>query len=396
MNTSDRHSDFLNKTQLYRARVAVFIIFFVNGAGFATWIPHIPHVQQKFVLSEATLGLTLLAIAVGAIVTMPLAGGLVEKWGSKQVTTLTALAFCAVLPSLMWIDCFPLFVLNLFLLGAFGGSMDVAMNAHGVYLEQQYNKPIMSAFHGLFSTGGLVGAGIAAGLLAAGWTPAQHMGVVAVALFILVIIAVRYLLPPPTRTLPDESEDTPPLFAFPTKGPVIVLAALAFFVFMSEGAMADWTAVYLDNLPEVDAALAAVGFAAFSLTMAAGRLAGDAVVSALGRVQVVRWGSALAAAGIALASFSTHPYWAIAGFALVGLGLSNVIPIIFSAASYLSPKEPGRNIASVTTAGYFGFLVGPPLIGFLAEGISLTGTFQVLAASLLLVAAAAKLVQWRK
>ena len=386
----------MNKTQLHRARIAVFVIFFVNGAGFATWIPHIPHVQQKFALSEATLGLTLLAIAVGAIVTMPIAGGLVEKWGSKRVTTLTAFAFCAVLPSLMWINYFPLFVLNLFLLGACGGSMDVAMNAHGVYLEQQYNKPIMSAFHGLFSTGGLVGAGIAAGLLASGWTPAQHMGVVAVGLFILVALAVRYLLPPPPRALPDESEDAPPLFAFPTKGPVIALAALAFFVFMSEGAMADWTAVYLDDLPEVDAALAAVGFAAFSLTMAAGRLAGDAVVSALGRVQVVRWGSALAAAGIALASFSTHPYWVIAGFALVGIGLSNVIPIIFSAASYLSPEEPGRNIASVTTAGYFGFLAGPPLIGFLAEGISLTGAFQVLAASLLLVAVAAKLVQRQK
>ena len=390
MNTSA-----LNKTKLHRARLAVFIIFFVNGAGFATWIPHIPYIQQKFALSEATLGLTLLAIAVGAIITMSIAGGLVEKWGSKRVTTLTAFAFCAVLPSLMWIDYFPLFVLNLFLLGACGGSMDVAMNAHGVYLEQQYNKPIMSAFHGLFSTGGLVGAGIAAGLLATGWTPAQHMGAVVIGLFVLVAIAVRYLLPPPPRMLSDENE-SPPLFAFPTKGPVIALAALAFFVLMGEGAMADWTAVYLDDLPEVDAALAAVGFAAFSLTMAAGRLAGDAVVSALGRVQVVRWGSALAAIGIALASFSTQPYLAIAGFALVGIGLSNVIPIIFSAAGYLSPQEPGRGIASVTTAGYFGFLAGPPLIGFLAEGISLAGAFQVLAASLLIVAVAAKLVQRRK
>ena len=377
---------------LRRARLAVATLFFVNGMGFATWIPHIPFAQRKFALDEATLGLTLLAIAGGAIVAMPLAGGLIEKWGSRRICIFSSLAFCLVIPFLLMGTSYPLFMVNLFLLGACGGAMDVAMNAHGVYVEGQYHQPIMSSFHGMFSVGGLVGAGVAGGLLALGWPPVQHMAVMSVVLLLLVAVAVRYLLPPEPKEI-AEGEPPAPLFALPRERTMITLALLAFFILMTEGAMADWTAVYLEAMPGTGASLAAVGFAAFSLTMAVGRLTGDAIVRTIGRVPVVRWGSALAMVGVLLASFSPHPYPAIAGFALVGLGLSNVVPIIFSAAGYLSPTAPGRGIAALTTAGYFGFLVGPPLIGLLAELITLAGAFQVLAASLLLVVVSASLVQ---
>ena len=378
--------------RLQRARFAVAALFFINGTGFATWIPHIPFAQRKFELDEATLGLTLLAIAAGAITTMPLAGGLIARWGSRRLCAIAGLSFCLVLPSLLVVPSYPLFAFNLFLLGACGGAMDVAMNAHGVYVEDEYARPIMSSFHGLFSLGGLVGAGIAAGLLALGWTPARHMTVMSGALLVLTLVALRYLLPPEPKTADSETSDAP-LFALPREQATIILAALAFAVFMAEGSMADWTAVYLLDLPGTDAALAAVGFAVFSLTMAVGRLTGDLVVRALGRVSVVRWGSALAMLGMLLAAFSPNPFWAIGGFALVGLGLSNVVPIIFSAAGYLSPGSPGQGIAAVSTAGYFGFLVGPPIIGFLAEWITLSGAFQVLAAGLLLMALSAHRVQ---
>ncbi len=377
---------------LRHARLAVAALFFINGTGFATWIPHIPFAQRKFDLDEAALGLTLLAIAAGAITTMPLAGGLIGRWGSRRLCAIAGIAFCLVLPSLLVMPSYPLFVFSLFLLGACGGAMDVAMNAHGVYVEDAYKKPIMSSFHGLFSLGGLVGAGVAAGLLALGWTPVRHMIAMSVVLLVLTLVALRYLLPPEPKAFATGEADAP-LFALPRERATIILAALAFTVFMAEGSMADWTAVYLLNLPGTDAALAAVGFAVFSLTMAAGRLTGDWVVRALGRVSVVRWGSALAMAGMLLAAFSPNPYGAIGGFALVGLGLSNVVPIIFSAAGYLSSGSPGQGIAAVSTVGYFGFLVGPPIIGFLAEWITLSGAFQVLAAGLLLMAVQANRVQ---
>ena len=380
-------------SSLIRARIAGATLFFINGTGFATWIPHIPFAQRKFGLDEATLGLTLLSIAAGAVVTMPPAGGLIARWGSRRVCVLSVFAFCAVIPFILVTDSYPLFVSMLFLLGAFGGALDVAMNAHGVYVEREYGQPIMSSFHGMFSLGGLVGAGVAAGLLATGWTPTQHMMLMSVVLLGLSAVAIRFLLPPEPK-LVTESEVAEPLFALPRERPMLLLAGLAFFVLVTEGAMADWTAVYLEAMPGTGASLAAVGFAAFSLTMAAGRLTGDFIVRALGRVAVVRWGSALGLFGVLLASLTpTAPYPAIVGFALVGLGMANVIPIIFSAAGYLSPSSPGRGIAAVTTAGYFGFLVGPPLIGLLAKQITLSGAFQVMAASLLLVVVGASQVR---
>ena len=377
---------------LIRARVAVAILFLVNGMGFATWIPHIPAAQRKFNLDEADLGLTLLAIAAGAMATMPLAGGLIARWGSRLICIGSGIAFCLVIPSLLMLASYPWFVFNLFLLGAFGGALDVAMNAHGVYVEDQYQRPIMSSFHGMFSVGGLVGAGIAGGLLALGWTSVQHMTTMATVLLLLTAGAIRYLLPPePTSVAADEPPA--PLFALPRERMMIILAALALFVFMVEGAMADWTTVYLEAMPGTGTSLAALGFATFSLTMATGRLTGDMIVRTTGRVAVVRWGSALGMVGLMLASLSPGPYLAIVGFALVGLGLSNIVPILFSAAGYLSPKAPGQGIAAVTTAGYFGFLVGPPVIGLLAKLITLSGAFQLLAASLVLVMLGAQLVQ---
>ena len=359
------------------------LIFFVNGAGFATWVPHIPWIQQRFSLSESGLGLTLLIIACGAIIAMPITGGLVERLGSKRVAGIVSIGFCFLLASLPLMPSYAGLAAMLFLFGMVNGSMDVAMNAHGVFVEKKYQKPIMSSFHGLFSTGGLVGAGVASGLLALGLTPVQHMLSVITLLLITTLIAIRYLLPhEPVATEPGQKQ---PLFVLPSKQLVWLLAFLGFFILMVEGAMADWTAIHITELPEATPALAAMGFAAFSLTMAIGRLTGDVVIRTVGRPKVVRWGSFIAAVGLVIVVLWPYPVGAIAGFGLVGIGLSNVIPIIFSSAGYANPTEPGRGIAAVTTMGYFGFLVGPPLIGFIAEGISLTGAWALLSLFLLIV-----------
>ncbi|MEM6846081.1 MAG: MFS transporter [Bacteroidota bacterium] len=364
-------------TPLRKARVAVSVIFFVNGAGFASWVPHIPMIRERFSLSESELGLTLLIIAIGAILAMPIAGGLVEKVGSKLVVSFAAVGFCLLLAMLLLMPNYLSLAALLFFFGMVNGSMDVAMNAHSVLVEQKYRQAIMSSFHGLFSTGGLVGAGLTSVFLALGFTPAQHMVIMLSVLFILVFVVVKFLLPP-EKAEKSNSTEKEPLLVFPSQPLVWYLALLGFFILMVEGAMADWTAIHIMDLPNATASLAAIGFAAFSLTMAAGRLLGDKIVRAVGRPKVLRFGSLIAAVGLLAVFLIQEVGGAIVGFGLVGLGLSNVIPIIFSSAGYANPDAPGRGIAAVTTMGYFGFLIGPPLIGFIAEGISLNGAWLML------------------
>ncbi|MEM9832438.1 MAG: MFS transporter [Bacteroidota bacterium] len=364
-------------TPLQKARIAVSVIFFVNGAGFASWVPHIPMIRERFSLSESELGLTLLIIAIGAILAMPIAGGLVEKVGSKLVVSFAAVGFCLLLAMLLLMPNYLSLAALLFFFGMVNGSMDVAMNAHGVLVEQKYRQAIMSSFHGLFSTGGLVGAGLTSVFLALGFTPAQHMVIMLSVLFILVFVVVKFLLPP-EKAEKSNSIEKEPLLVFPSQPLVWSLALLGFFILMVEGAMADWTAIHIMDLPNATASLAAIGFAAFSLTMAAGRLLGDKIVRAVGRPKVLRFGSLIAAVGLLAVFLIQEVGGAIVGFGLVGLGLSNVIPIIFSSAGYANPDAPGRGIAAVTTMGYFGFLIGPPLIGFIAEGVSLNGAWLML------------------
>ncbi|WKN43418.1 MFS transporter [Tunicatimonas pelagia] len=367
-----------------KARIAVSVLFFVNGAGFASWVPHIPMIRERFELSESELGLTLLIIAIGAIIAMPLAGGIIEKLGSKRVISFASIGFCLLLSVLLLMpDYFSLGAL-LFLFGMVNGSMDVAMNAHGVLVEQKYQQPIMSSFHGLFSSGGLVGAGLASAFLAMGFTPAQHMLIMLSTLFVLVLIALKFLLPSENRSknTPNKRE---PLLAFPSQTLVWYLALLGFFILMVEGAMADWTAIHIMDLPNATASLAAMGFAGFSFTMAIGRLLGDKIVRVVGRSRVLRFGSVIAALGLLLVVLIPEVGGAVIGFGLVGVGLANVVPIIFSSAGYANPDAPGRGIAAVTTMGYFGFLIGPPLIGFIAEGISLNGAWLMLSVFLSVV-----------
>ncbi len=353
------------------------VIFFVNGAGFASWVPHIPSLRQRFEMSESELGLTLLIIAIGAIIAMPIAGGIIEKIGSNRVVSFASVGFCLLLAVLLLMpNYFSLGVL-LFLFGMVNGSMDVAMNAHGVLVEQKYRQAIMSSFHGLFSTGGLVGAGLASAFLALGFTPAQHMMIMLSILFILVLAALRFLLPS-EQVQTSGSKKKEPLIVLPSQPLVWYLALLGFFILMVEGAMADWTAIHIMDLPNATASLAAMGFAGFSLTMAIGRLLGDKIIRVVGHSKVLRFGSVVAALGLLMVVLVPQVWGAVVGFGLVGVGLSNVVPIIFSSAGYANPDAPGRGIAAVTTMGYFGFLIGPPLIGFIAEGVSLNGAWLML------------------
>jgi fucose permease len=348
-----------------RARLAVSTFFFVNGAVLASWVPHIPAVKQRHGLTDGALGILLLCMAIGAIVALPVSGWLVARHGSRRMTSLAGLALCMALPLPVLAPGIVSAGVALVFLGASNAVLDVSMNAQAVDVERRYGRAIMSSFHALFSAGGLVGAMLAGGAMAAGAGDATHVLAAAAWSSIALALALPGLLP-----AAGSAERPGPVLARPT-GPLARLGVLAFCGLLVEGAMADWSAVYLHDGLGSSAATAAFGFAAFSLAMAAGRATGDALVGRLGPERVLGTSAGVAAAGLAAALVLAHPAAGIAGCGLVGLGISNVIPILFSAAARAPGIHPGGAIAAVATAGYAGFLVGPPVIGFVADVIGI-------------------------
>ncbi len=339
------------------------VLFFVHGLVTATWVSRIPAVQTALRLNNGLLGLTLLSGAVGAVTTIPFAGWLVTRYGSRRVSTISSLAFCmaVVLPSLA-IGALTLSA-ALLIYGAVAAAMDVSMNAHGVEVEKAMRRPTMSRFHGMFSLGGMAGAGIGGVAAARGVPPVLHFVTAAVVCFLAVLIIRPMLL--------DAHEHAPrvshrlPLRSIPRV--LWALSAIGFCILLSEGAMADWTAVYFKQVLRSGSGTAAAGYAVFSAAMAAFRMLGDLITSRLGPLRTVRAGSLVAACGLLSALCMTMPAFALPGFAAAGAGFSVIIPLVFGSGGRVERVSPGAGIATVTGIGYIGFLVGPPLIGFLSQ-----------------------------
>jgi predicted MFS family arabinose efflux permease len=348
-----------------RARVAVAAVFFANGAGIASWLPHIPMVQATLALRPSVLGGALLAMAAGALVAIPISGFATARLGSRTTVRASAALFFAALALPIVAPSLPALVAALALLGAGNGALDVSMNAQAVAVEARAGRPIMSSFHGMWSLGGFAGAGLATLALRAGAAPVAHV-VGATVLFGALAFAAT------SRLLPREAD--PPAdgrrLARPT-GALLALGTMALLALVSEGAMGDWSAVYLERSLGTSAPTAALGFAAFSLAMAAGRFVGDALAARFGDARVVRTSTAAAAVAFGAALVVGDPTVAIAGLACVGFGLANLIPILFRAASTLPGVAASHGIAAVGTLGYAGFLAGPPLIGLAADATSL-------------------------
>jgi fucose permease len=348
-------------------------MFFVNGAVLASWLPHIPDVKRAHAISDGVLGLVLLAMAVGAVFTLPAAGALVGRFGSRRMTMLSAVGLCVVLPLPLLSPSVPALALALLVLGACNGLLDVSMNAQAVLVERAYGHAIMSSFHALFSLGGLVGAALASGAMWLGAGPVAHV-VPAAVVALAAVLAARPAL---VRSAPHVAAGAR-IFAWPA-GELLVLGLLAFAGLLAEGAMGDWSAVYLRDVLGATPAAAGIGFAVFSLAMAAGRFGGDAVVRRLGPTRVLRLSSALAAVGLGAALVVARPLAGIVGCGLVGLGIANVIPVLFSAAARVPGVQPGAAIAAVATTGYLGLLAGPPLIGIAAEAVGLGAALGIVA-----------------
>jgi predicted MFS family arabinose efflux permease len=342
----------------------------------------VPFARARLGIGDGTLGLLLLCIGIGSLVIMPMTGGLVGRLGSRLVILVSGLGFCLALPVLAMSSHLALVALALLLFGASLGAMDVAMNIHAVEVERGSPTPLMSGFHGLFSVGGFTGAGSMTALLAFGLPLA-----VSAAAAVLVVVATLAIASP--RFLSTHIGRSDPFLVRP-RGLVLVLGTLAFVAFLVEGAVLDWSALLLTRHHGVAAAYGGVGYVAFSLAMTTGRLAGDRIVAGLGRRRVMVVGGLLTTAGLLATLVDGQPLLALGGFVMVGLGASNIVPVLFSEAGRQQVMPAGLAIAAMTTVGYAGILVGPAAIGFVAAASSLPAAHALLAGLMLAVPLSAR------
>jgi len=365
--------------------VGVTAAFLVHATVSGTWTPRLPAIKSSLALSDGVLGTALVGLAVGLLAGTRLAGAPVDRFGSRPVMRAGFPLLCAMLLLPALARSAATLFLALLALGLASGMLDVAMNAQGVEVERHRRRPVLSGLHGFWSVGLGLGAGAAALAAAIGAAPLLHFAVVGTVLAAASLALMRGLLPAAAAAkepgVASEGGWTPTL---------ALLGVIAFCSFVGEGSASDWSAVYLAEELSAAPALAATAFAAFSVTAAAARFAGDSLRGRLGPVALVRGGTLLAALGLMLALAVHRPAAAIAGFALLGAGLAPAVPITFSAAGRIDPNAAGRNIARVASIGYVGSVSGPIMIGWLAEGTSLRLALGLTAILALVVAAAAK------
>jgi MFS family permease len=370
---------------LSHARLSVAAVFLIHGMLVANWLSRIPAVQQDLRLPSGLLGLCLLGASAGAFLATVGLPRLLIRFGSARVTTWSSFALCAVLPLPALARGPASLASALLVYGACAGAMDVSMNTQAVDVERAYRRPVMVAFHALFSFGGMFGA-LMGGLAASRAVPPRiHLLAVGVLLAVATAAATRRLLPdePDAVAAPDVSLDT--------LRPLIALGIIAFCILFGEGAMADWGAVYLTRYTGQGAA--AAGYAAFSLTMAVGRLAGDWLRERIGSVALVRLGGLVAGLGLGAGLLLGGVWPTLIGYACAGAGFSTIFPITLSAAGHKLAPRSQTGVAAVTATGYVAFLAGPPLIGLLADRITLRAALGVAVGLSLAAAALARSVR---
>jgi MFS family permease len=362
----------MNGSDVSRARFAVAIIFAAHGAVAGTFATRMPWIADHLNTDPGGLGVGLLCVSLGALVSMPFAGRITHGRDVRTAIRILMVLWCLALVPPALAPNLVTFALTLAVFGATAGLADVAMNAQGVAVEQRAGRSIMSGLHGMWSVGGLVASGF--GVLAAslGVDAPVHFAIAAVALAAISIMASGRLL-----RVRAETEDRGPAFALPPR-PVVLIALVAFAAIFAEVASMDWSALYLTDVAHAPPGIAAAAYSGFAATMAVSRLVGDRVVDRLGRVRAVRYGGIAATAGAVVVAAARTPALAIAGFALIGIGVAVVVPLAFTAAGNAGPR-PAHQIAGVATISYGAGLVAPASIGGIAQVTSLSVSFLVVA-----------------
>ncbi|WP_316818474.1 MFS transporter [Pedobacter nyackensis] len=376
-----------------KARNATKAIFLVCGLGISSWAPMVPYAKDRLGLNNADLGLLLLLLGAGAIAMMPVSGVLAHRYGTRIVIRYAAIIMALIIPLLIIINS-PIWMgLAIFIFGGAVGTVDVAMNAQGVQVQNSSKKPIMSSLHGLFSVGGLFGSLGLGFLMKLGLSPITAAISISVMLIAIVLWNYQYLFDVHTeKELIKEFANEPVTKKINgvswLKGSVIFLGLMCFSVFLSEGAMLDWSAIFLTENKGINPELAGVGYAAFSIAMATMRLLGDKIVSHLSGKTVVIGGSIIAASGIFLAILTPWLLTSLIGFILLGIGAANIVPVFFSEGGRLKNIPATISIPVISTMGYAGQLAGPALLGFIAYHFSLNGAFAFIGGLLVMVAIA--------
>jgi MFS family permease len=371
-------------TRAGNARWAVAAMFMANGFVMGAWAPQIPLLLPRHQITESTLGLLILVLGIGAVGAMLFSGRLIAAYGSRPVLRLFSLALIPVLPAVVYSPSLITLALFMAAFGAMVGCMDVSMNAQAVEVEKRLGRAIMSSSHGFWSLGGFFG-GSAGSYMIAHWGAEMQSLITAGVTALMVFAAMPFLLdsPPPTRAITASS---PRQQLLPRDLGLWVLGFMALFSMVPEGAVLDWAAIYLERELDADVFRSGLAFAFFSGAMAVMRFAGDHVRNRFGAVQTLRISGILGAAGLMGGALAPADWVAIASFALAGLGVANMVPILFSAAGN-HPRLPAAvAISTVTMVGYCGILVAPSTIGFLAEAVGYRPTYAALSLLLLLVA----------
>ena len=349
-------------------RIAVCIFFFVNGLLYGNWTARLPAIQRFYDISNSMLGGLLFVMAVGAVIAMPFAGWLSTRFGSKTITQVGGILSCIIIPYLVFTPNLIVVGAAFFSLGLCVGATDVAMNGQAVFVERAYGKPIMSSFHAVFSIGMALGAG--SGALFAKFEVAllDHLTLIAVLGGIACLGAAFYLI----DDTPEEDGEKKKGggFVLPTKA-ILPLGIVAFCCMSGEGAMADWSAIYLNKVVGQSEYFSAIGYGVFATAMTIGRVFGDYFTERIGKYKLLIYNSIFSVSGLAIVLLFATTGATLIGLFLVGLGLATIVPIVYSSAGNMKGIDPSVGIAMATTIGYTGFFVGPPTIGFLSDAYGL-------------------------
>jgi MFS family permease len=364
-------------------RWAVGAMFLVNGFTMGAWAPQIPLLLPRHNITELTLGLLILALGIGAVGAMVFAGRLINIFGSRQVLRTFAMLLIPILPAVVFAPNIPLLALAMVLFGAFTGCMDVAMNANAVIVERSMGRAIMSSSHGFWSLGGFIGGIFGGQLLAAYGAEIQSLWAAGCA---AVVVTTASLFLMPDAPAPKTHADEPRPSLLPRDGALWLIGLMALFSMVPEGAILDWAALYMTRELGGDPAISGYAFGLFSGAMAVLRFAGDGVRNRFGAVRTLQVSGLIAAVGLLGGAVAPNAWVAILSFGFAGLGVANMVPVLFSAAGNHPGLSSGAGIAAVTMVGYSGILVAPASIGFIAEHIGYRWTYGSLATLAIFVA----------
>lgn len=354
---------YINKGRI--ARIATNTLFFLNGLSFASWASRIPDVKEFLKLGDAALGSVLFAMPIGSLSALPIAGIIISKFGSRKIALFSMLFYFIAMPLLGNAESTIQLAIALFLFGFGGDMLNISMNVQAVNVEKIQQRSIMSSFHAIFSIGFMVGAALG-GFIASENIPVfKHLMFIGTADLIIGLLIYRFLV-----KSDQQSDEAQPLFALPDRG-LVLLGIIAFCGMLSEGAMADWSTLYYKKVLNNSKGFVTAGFTAFSVMMVFGRTFGDMIVQKFGLKKTLLINCIIVFLGMFVALVSVNPILVVVGFGITGLGLSTIVPLIYSEAGHSKTMSAGVALAAITTVGMGGFLLGPVLIGFLSEFSSL-------------------------